>query len=1159
MGSDPAQRRLLVTAAAVIAVWLGAVVGATVWRYPEFWVSPPERFARATAYHEEGRTHEAIVQVRAAIAKDPRHADYRIFEGYRLLELNEPAAAEASFRAALERRGDRAEARLGLADALTRQGRRDEALGTLEPLQAADLTRRQLRHRSQLYGLLRAPGPALADLSHLLQSETVDVEALEEAVVHATSLGDWTQVVSLTDRLQGAPLTPDSRRRAAGARADALHALGRPAEAFESYRRADRPDDLERRAGLAWSLGHYDEAAGLYRELMDRHPGDLRFRRAHASVLLAGGRRPEADGAFRELLSTGAADAATRQTYAWMLNAERRHAEAWRAIEPLPRPAQDPALLDLQARTAVWARRLPEAMQLLPALLRLRPDDAGLWRELASVAEQAGHPRAAADALASYLRLQAQDAAARQRLAEILARAGFMDAAVREYRRLLAANPDDARTAAALGLLHETAGRLEEAKTAYLQAVQSTADSRLYLRLARLHRWTGDHPSALDWYEQYIKAVDTADALQQARVEVALSLLEAGDAGRSLAVLQDLERDGRLDAEAILTAARAASAMRNPALAATYLEALSATRPLTYADASWLAGAYRAAGQPARALEQYERLRAVRPDDPAVLDAVADLRFDAGEYAAALEALRRIEGQPGVRLKLARTAARAGDLAAAERAFRAYAADHPADAEAQLEAARFFAASGDPARAIRFYADAIRHRGSDCLRLELARIHMAAGRFDTAERWARHAVAAGESPEESELALAQALHVQGENAEAEALLRSFVRTRPAHGDAHAWRGRIAVAMDRHYAAYQSFDRALPAADRGERLALLMATAARKRGDLARARASLDHAARLGAEPALLANAREELQEAAGTTISFPAWIHADSNELHLSQSGLGLTFFLPRLAGSVGVTATSGALSQGGFTTTHTGVSLSLDQIFLTPALELSGRAGLHQFSGAADLATWEGTATWHVSDEVRAGATIARVPLLPLAGPTPLRQFNRVLDLRAVSPNVSADAVQGFTEFLTRRTHRVRAQGGAERLADGNRQAFAYGHYQLPVATGVRQWTVLRPNVFYERFARKSPAYFSPSSHLTLGTMLHTIRQYPGWDLEVELNPQLLRTEGMNGFGGHGVVNLTLRKGRTTMNAGTFLFYDGLENYLQWRAGGRVTVRVGR
>ena len=1159
MGSDPARRRLLVAAAAVLAVWFGAVVGATVWRYPEFWVSPPERFARASALHEEGRTEDAIVQVRAAIAKDPAHADYRIFEGYRLLELNDTSAAEASFRAALERQGDGAEARLGLADALTRQGRRAEALGELAPLQGADLTGRQRRHRSQLYGLLEAPALALADLTHLLRSGAPDVELLEEAVVHATSLGDWTRVVSLTDRLQGASLTPGSRRRAARARADALHALGRPAEAFESYQQADEPDDLERRAGLAWSLGRHDEAAGLYRDLMDRHPEDLRFRRAHASVLLAGGRRADADRAFRALLATGAADAAARQTYAWMLNAERRHAEAWHVIEPLPRPAQDPRLLDLQARTAVWARQLPDAMQLLPALLRLRPDEPGLWLDLASVAEEAGHPRAAADALTAYLRLQAQDAAARQRLAGILARTGSLDAAVREYRQLLAANPGDAQAAAALGLLHETAGHLEDAKASYLQAVQSTADSRLYLRLARLHRWTGDHPAALEWYERYIEAADSADALQRARVEVALSLLEAGDAGRSLAVLQDLERDGRLDAEAILTAARAASTMRNPALAATYLEALAAVRPLTYAEASWLAGAYRAAGPPAKALEQYERLRASRPDDPAALEAVGDLRFDAGDYAGALDALRRIEGQPGVRLKLARAAARAGDLAAAERAYRALAAARPADADAQLEAARFFAASGDPGQAIPFYAAATRLRGSDRLRVELARIHMAAGRFDAAEDWARHAVAAGESPEEAELALAQALHVQGENAEAEALLRRFVRARPAHAGAHAWRGQIAVAMDRHYAAYRSFDRARPAADRGERLALLMATAARKRGDLARARASIDQAAGLGAEPALLAHAREELQAAAGTTISFPAWIHADSNELQLSQSGMGLTFFLPRLAGNLGVTAASGALSQRDFTTAHTGVTLSLDQVFVTPALELSGRAGLHQFSGAANLATWEGTATWHASDEVRAGATIARAPLLPLAGPTPLRQFNRVLDLRALSPGFSADSLQAFTEFLTRRTHRVRAQAGAERLADGNNQGFAYVHYQLPVATGVRQWTVLRPNVFYERFARKSPAYFSPSSHLTFGTMFHTIRQYPAWDVEIELNPQLLRTEGTTGFGGHGVVNLTLRKGRTTMNAGTFLFYDGLEDYLQWRVGGRVTVRVGR
>lgn len=220
---------------------------------------------------------------------------------------------------------------------------------------------------------------------------------------------------------------------------------------------------------------------------------------------------------------------------------------------------------------------------------------------------------------------------------------------------------------------------------------------------------------------------------------------------------------------------------------------------------------------------------------------------------------------------------------------------------------------------------------------------------------------------------------------------------------------------------------------------------------------------------------------------------------------------------------------------------------------------GLHHFDRSGRLVTWQGAATWHVSDDINAGMSIAREAVLPLRGPAPLRQFNRVLDIGAVGPGFFSDGLRAFTDFLTRPTHRARIEAGASRLADGNRQAFVYAHYQIPFATGVRQWTVLRPNVFMETFDGKQPAYFSPKRHLTLGTMIHTIRQYPHWDVELEVNPQVLRTDGATGIAGHGMLNLNIRTGRATIGAGTFVFYDGLADYLQWRFGGRVTVPIGR
>jgi hypothetical protein len=76
---------------------------------------------------------------------------------------------------------------------------------------------------------------------------------------------------------------------------------------------------------------------------------------------------------------------------------------------------------------------------------------------------------------------------------------------------------------------------------------------------------------------------------------------------------------------------------------------------------------------------------------------------------------------------------------------------------------------------------------------------------------------------------------------------------------------------------------------------------------------------------------------------------------------------------------------------------------------------------------------------------------------------------------------------------------------------------------------------------------------------MLHAIRRFARWHFETEINPQLLRTDGAFGAGGHGLLNLGARIGGVSATGGVFVFWDGLEDHLQWRVGGRVSVPLGR
>ena len=72
-------------------------------------------------------------------------------------------------------------------------------------------------------------------------------------------------------------------------------------------------------------------------------------------------------------------------------------------------------------------------------------------------------------------------------------------------------------------------------------------------------------------------------------------------------------------------------------------------------------------------------------------------------------------------------------------------------------------------------------------------------------------------------------------------------------------------------------------------------------------------------------------------------------------------------------------------------------------------------------------------------------------------------------------------------------------------------------------------------------------------------IRRYARWEIESEINPQLLFTDGATGPGGHGLVNVGKKVGRASLAGGAFVFWDGIADHLQWRVGGRVSVPLAR
>ena len=1121
------------SAAFALLFWLVLVVAAMAWWRPRFWDEPHERFNRAQALAREGRPAEALVVVEDALTARPADTGFLVFKGHRELDVNKFAEAERTFRQALAQDPSNVDASLGLAAALGRRKARGLALRTLQALSPAALSESQLRRRSQLYTTLDAPLLALEDLAQLLHVRPFDSELLREATLRAREVEDWRQTAVLALRLGAAASDPELRAWANQTRAEALGASGEPADPVAT-------------------VGHYEELLRL-----QPHNPDLRRSLAHA--LRAAGRRDEAEAAFRALLADSAADRPTRIVYAWMLNTERRYAEAWNVIEPLPRPDPDSDVLELQARTALWAGRAHDAVQLFSALVQVRPQQPELWKRLAESWQRLGDDKQTTAALATYVRLNAHDADARKQLADMLAASQSLDAAIEHYTALVAADTSNPALLRRLGLLQETAGDLRSAKATYLDAVTVAGHDAgdLYLRLARIYRWTADPAGAVAWYEKHIAGERDAVLRRRAESELALALLDAGDAQRSLAQLNASRSHHPLDTGDLLVAARAAQAMGDTAAAAKFLARLGDHRQLTIEEQAWLAGAYRASGRPADALAMYLEV-AERMPHPGVdiIEAIGDLHFEAVDFAGAMAAFEKSPDSPTISLKRARTAARLGKVADADAAYDRYLRDHPDDVAVHLEAARHHAATGAPRRAIERYNTFVAARGPADLRLELARVHLAAERYRDAEAWARQAVVAGEDTDESRLTLAQSLHLQGRVRQAEAVLANGSKQT---AEVLVWRSRVATALDRHLAAYQWGERAVAAnAQPRDRLLLWMASAARRRGDYGRAHAAIAGVSTRGASAEEIVDARRQLNADTASVVAVPAWLHTDSNGLRMADGGARVVLFMPGRVASVALGASAGSVSQRSFSSQRTSAAITLGHVFPVPELELMLGAGFDQFDRAADLFTWRAQATVYRLGGSFGGLSIARAPLLPLTAGE-MRQFNRVLDLGVIGPAFHLHALRGFIDHVSGDARRLRVEAGVDAFEDGNRRVSSYLHYQIPIASDARQWMALRPNLYFEAFRDTRAAYFSPGRHLTTGMMFHGIRRYPRWHVELELNPQWLRTAGRNGFGSHALIGAGANFGRLSLSAGAFVFYDGLEDYLQRRATATLSVAVGR
>ena len=535
---------------------------------------------------------------------------------------------------------------------------------------------------------------------------------------------------------------------------DALAALGEMAAADAAYRVAldQQPDHLRATVGLALTLAareRSDEALELLAAYLDAHPGAAEAWLLRGDILSREARFSEAEAAFRQATSGN--------------------------VRGLSLPQQVSALSGLA-----------EAQ-----LIRGAPADAKATLErMRSLARDA----AATHLIAARLALVSQDYAT----------------AVAELRPLVIERPNLASARFLLGAALLAQGNLEQAEGHLSRLVQLAPDNvegRKLLAKTRLRLQRYD--SAMEVLTPAMRS-DADDA--ELSILFSEAMLQAGEQGRAVDVLeQAVARDPRevglkLDlASAYIAAGRSAEAVN-----------LLRTLPEVTGDPrreSLLVAALEAAKGPGEAGREVQRLVAAHPRDVDILSLAASHAMTQSSFPDARryleQALAIAPTDPRLLVMLAQSETRAGNVDAAEAAWRRLLEVPGSRTEARLGLVEVARLRGRPAEARRGL-EQIRSEDPGAIgpRLALAQTMLAASEISEAATVLAEVVAIAPQNARVRLQVGRLLSEFGRYDEAMRQVQEAVELAPESAEAWLEMARMQAALDRSGPARQSAAKAV---------------------------------------------------------------------------------------------------------------------------------------------------------------------------------------------------------------------------------------------------------------------------------------------------------------------------------------------------------------
>ncbi len=318
---------------------------------------------------------------------------------------------------------------------------------------------------AQVYEVSNRLAESEAAWASALQQDPDDLHLLMNAGRVALRLDTGARASAWFDRALSLTDDPEIAVRIAFAYLSA----DRTREAVEFLERARRRSTKEPRlsfyAGLMYErLREYLKAAEAYAAVpadSDLH-AEARLRRA--SALSLGGKHPRAIEAFKRLNAENPGSVAVYPPWARALERGGAAADAERLLRRAISQWELPELYDALARNLQRQRRSDEAIQLLEAAVKARPDEVTLRFALASALEQVRRPEAALVQMREILRRDPDNPAALNFLGYTLAETGRdLGEAERLVRRALELKPDNGAYLDSMGWIHFRRGEVRKA------------------------------------------------------------------------------------------------------------------------------------------------------------------------------------------------------------------------------------------------------------------------------------------------------------------------------------------------------------------------------------------------------------------------------------------------------------------------------------------------------------------------------------------------------------------------------------------------------------------------------------------------------------------------------------------------------------------------